>query len=77
MLEMLHEPLQETRFALLDHHQQTLVVTDVGGCARHEVHIAQHVHQQMPLDAVGRLAQTIAFVSLLAVSVFLAHIESR
>lgn len=65
---------QEILLVLLEHGQQTLVVADVGGCAMHEVHIAQDVHQQMTLDAVGCLIPTVAFgVDVSRVRVLSAH----
>ena len=58
---MLNGQLQEIRFVLLEHRQQTVVIAHAiaGLSANHEKGSAQHIHQQVSLDAVCRLIPAI------------------
>ncbi len=53
--------IEKILFIFPDYFQQAGIVARVGFRAMHKVGIAQHVHQQMPFDAVRRFGPTLTF----------------
>lgn len=58
---MFGRQLQKILSVPFDDRHRPLVVADACWRAMHKMHIAQNIHQEMPLDAVGRLITAITF----------------